>query len=224
MHLFISFKIKTPQFCSIKTILFNSNLILNQMKTIITLAVAAAIAIVVLNQCQNAEANNTSETISTNSVENAVKRGAYLVNAMGCDDCHTPKKMTEIGPEPDMDKRLMGHPSSEEYLVTDKKDMALKQNVAVFSAGMTAIAGPWGVSYAANLTPDDTGIGTWTEAQFMKAIREGKSKGLDGARPLLPPMPWQVYRNLTEDDLKAIFAFLKSIKPQQNVVPNPKGW
>jgi cytochrome c553 len=87
---------------------------------------------------------------------------------------------------------------------------------------LTAAIGPWGISYAANLTPDDTGTGNWTEAQFMKAIREGKSKGLDGARPLLPPMPWEVARNMSDEDLKAVFAYLQSVKPIKNVVPNPK--
>ena len=101
----------------------------------------------------------------------------------------------------------------------DKKKLISEQHVAVFSPGLTAIAGEWGVSYAANLTPDDTGIGAWTESQFFKAIREGKSKGLDGTRPLLPPMPWQVYRNMTDEDLKSVFAYLKTVKPIKNVVP-----
>jgi hypothetical protein len=87
---------------------------------------------------------------------------------------------------------------------------------------MTAAAGPWGVSYAANITPDDTGMGAWTEAQFIKAIREGKSKGMEGTRPILPPMPWPLYRSMTDDDLKAVYAYLKTIKPIKNVVPAPK--
>ena len=84
---------------------------------------------------------------------------------------------------------------------------------------MTAAAGPWGVSFAANLTPDQSGIGTWTEEQFKKALTQGKFKGLDGARILLPPMPWFNFTELKDEDTKAIFAYLKSLPPVKNVVP-----
>ena len=85
--------------------------------------------------------------------------------------------------------------------------------------GLTTAVGPWGTSFAANLTPDETGIGNWSEAQFLKAIKEGKFKGMENTRPLLPPMPWTEYRNFPDEDLKAIFAYLKTIKPIDNVVP-----
>ncbi len=84
----------------------------------------------------------------------------------------------------------------------------------------TAWAGPWGISYTANLTPDqNTGLGIWTEDMFIKAIREGKHMGT--SRPILPPMPWPAFRNYSDDDLKAIFAYLKSIPPIANHVPDP---
>jgi mono/diheme cytochrome c family protein len=150
-----------------------------------------------------------------------VQRGEYLVGIVGCDDCHTPKTMTPQGPVPDMSRRFMGHPADELFVSDDKKNMIATQHVAVFSPGMTAIAGPWGVSYAANITSDATGIGAWSEAQFIKAIREGKLKGLDGTRPLLPPMPWPVYAKMTDEDLKAMYAYLKTVKPIRNVVPMP---
>lgn len=89
----------------------------------------------------------------------------------------------------------------------------------MFSLTGTAIAGPWGVSYAANLTSDETGIGNWTEQQFFKAFRQGKYKGLDNSRTLLPPMPWQMYSQVTDADVSAIFAYLKSTTPVDNVVP-----
>lgn len=89
------------------------------------------------------------------------------------------------------------------------------------SPDLTAAAGPWGISYAANITSDETGIGAWKEEQFKKSVREGKLKGLDGARPLLPPMPWQNFRKLTDLDLKAIYTFLQSTTPVKNVVPQP---
>jgi len=194
------------------------------MKQFALVAIAAAL-LFALAYCtqKNSESTTTSDSAATAaSTADLLKRGEYLVTVMVCDDCHTPKKMTEHGPEPDFSRRLMGHPADEVFVSDDLKNKLIReQHVAVFSGGLTGIAGPWGVSYAANLTPDDTGTGNWTEAQFIKAIREGKSKGLDGTRPLLPPMPWQQYRHLTDDDLRAIFTYLKSLPPVKNVVPNP---
>ncbi|MCO6490063.1 MAG: c-type cytochrome [Phaeodactylibacter sp.] len=152
------------------------------------------------------------------SKEQQVARGQYLVTISGCNDCHSPKKMTPHGPEPDPDRLLSGHPQNEPLAQVDTADL---RNWALFSPGLTAAVGPWGVSYAANLTSDDTGIGLWSEEQFIKCIREGKYKGLDGSRPLLPPMPWPNFAQMTDDDLKAVFAYLKSTKPVRNIVPVP---
>ena len=90
------------------------------------------------------------------------------------------------------------------------------------SPDMTAAAGPWGISFAANLTPDETGIGSWTFEQFKTAMTQGKYKGMENGRPLLPPMPWFNFTEMKDEDLRAIFAYLKSIKPVKNVVPPPK--
>ena len=145
-----------------------------------------------------------------------IERGKYLTTVSGCHDCHTPKVMTPAGPELDTTRLLSGHPKD------DKVPAVIKtQDWVLFSNDLTAAAGPWGVSYSANLTPDDTGIGNWTFEQFKTAIREGKSKGLQGSRPLLPPMPWQMIRNMTDTDLKSIFAYLKSLPPIDNLVPAP---
>jgi cytochrome c553 len=189
----------------------------------ILLAVISAALMLNLAFCAKDTPNQTPADINKAAANaDLVKRGEYLVSIIGCDDCHTPKKMTEHGPEPDMSHRLMGHPAQELYTSDEEKSKLIKeQQVAIMSPGLTAFAGLWGVSYAANLTPDDTGTANWTEAQFFKAIREGKSKGMDGTRPLLPPMPWQMYRNIKDEDLRAIFAFIKSLPPVKNVVPNP---
>jgi hypothetical protein len=161
-----------------------------------------------------------TETVKTElSSDELVKKGAYLVQVMGCNDCHSPKKMTDQGPIPDPAFLLSGHPASEPIAKIDKKQT---QDWVLFSMGMTAIKGPWGMSFAANLTPDDTGIGNWTFENFKKALKEGKSKGLDGSRMLLPPMPWQNFVNLKDEDAKAIFTYLKSLKPIRNLVPAPK--
>ena len=175
-----------------------------------------------LTNCQQQPAEKTDTADTATAKESPVQRGEYLSNILGCDDCHTPKNMTPQGPVPDMARRFMGHPAEEPFAADDMKKQISERFVAVFSPGMTAAAGPWGITYAANITPDDTGIGTWTEAQFIKAIREGKSKGMDGTRPILPPMPWPGYAKMTDDDLKALFAYMKTMKPIKNVVPQPK--
>ena len=145
-----------------------------------------------------------------------VAHGEYLVNILGCTDCHTPKKMTEQGPVPDMDKYLMGFDASRP-LPPIPKSVPLGPWV-LFSGELTSAVGPWGTSYSANLTPHETGIGTWTLGQFKKALREAKYKGLDNSRPIMPPMP-QHYSYLTDEDVEAVFEYLKTIQPIENRVP-----
>jgi len=145
------------------------------------------------------------------------ERGKYLVTAMGCNDCHTPWKMGPNGPEPDMTRFLSGHPEDAKLGPVPKP-----QGGWLFagSADFTAWAGPWGISYTANLTPDqNTGLGIWTEQIFVDAIRLGKHMGK--TRPILPPMPWPAFKNLSDDDLKAIFAYLRTIPAITNHVPDP---
>jgi hypothetical protein len=147
----------------------------------------------------------------------SVARGKYLVNAMGCDDCHTPLKMGANGPEPDMTLRLSGHPAS---ITLPPPPPPSGQWVGAVSATNTAFAGPWGVSYTRNLTPDKaTGLGEWTEQQFVDTIRTGRRQGR--GREILPPMPWPVFKNLNDADLKGMFAYLKTLKPIENKVPEP---
>jgi cytochrome c553 len=193
------------------------------MKAKTFLVLSSLLAVVFwLSNCQQQSAEKPAAAKANFDKEAQVKRGEYLINFALCDDCHTPKIMTPHGPQMDMSRRFSGHPAEETFDTSGMKDLVSKRFVAVFSPGLTATIGPWGVSYAANLTPDDTGTGNWTEAQFVKAIREGKSKGMDGARPLLPPMPWEVVRNMSDEDLKAMFAYLRTVTPVKNVVPNPK--
>lgn len=145
-------------------------------------------------------------------------RGKYLVSIMGCNDCHTPWHMGANGPEPDMSRMLSGHPQD---LVMPAAP-ALGQGPWQWAAAgtNTAFAGPWGVSFTANLTPDaETGLGKWTEETFIQAIRTGKHEGQ--GRPILPPMPWPQYRNATDDDLRSVFMYLKTIPAIKNRVPLP---
>lgn len=146
-----------------------------------------------------------------------VQRGEYLVSAMGCHDCHTPWKLGPRGPEPDMSRALTGHPAD---MVMPPPKLPEGPWLWMGAATNTAFAGPWGVSFTANLTPDDeTGLGKWTEDMFITALRTGRHEGK--GRPILPPMPWPMIRNLNDDDLKGIFAYLQSLKPVRNRVPAP---
>jgi hypothetical protein len=145
-----------------------------------------------------------------------VERGKYLVTIMGCNDCHTPWKLGPNGPEPDMTRMLSGHPEQIGPLAAVRAPEGW-----AWSAGPTntSFSGDWGVSYTANLTPDrNTGLGIWTEDMFIGAIRTGRHMGV--SRPINPPMPWPMYRNATDDDLKAVFAFLRTIPPVTNHVPD----
>lgn len=151
--------------------------------------------------------------------ESQVKWGEHIVTIGGCHDCHTPKKMGPMGPEDDSTRLLSGHPA--DMPVPDVDRAMIESKGLVTTQTLTSWVGPWGVSFSANLTSDTTGIGAWKEEQFFMAIREGKYKGLAGSRPLLPPMPWHMYRHMTDDELKAVFAYLKSTKPIVNVVPAP---
>lgn len=149
--------------------------------------------------------------------DSQVKWGEHLVKIMGCGECHTPKKMSPTGPVADNSIMLSGHPAQMPPPDVDRKEMESKG--LFVSQTLTAWVGPWGISYAANLTPDETGIGNWQEINFITALREGKYKGIPGGRSLLPPMPWEFYKDMSDDEIKAIFAYLKSIKPVKNLVP-----
>ncbi len=134
----------------------------------------------------------------------AIEHGKYLVTISGCNDCHTPLKMGPQGPEPDMSRMLSGHPAGLAMPSPPKLD---QQWMWAGSSSMTAFVGPWGVDYAPNLTPDEeTGIGAWDAALFIAAIRNGKIMG--AGRPIMPPMPWQGIAKMTDEDLKAVFAYL----------------
>jgi cytochrome c553 len=177
----------------------------------IYLVVGASLLLAACNSSQPAPAATAAAPKLTQ-----VERGEYLVETSACNDCHTPVKMGPNGPEPDMSRMLSGHPET----VKLSKPPALTGTwMAAASTTFTAWVGPWGISYTANLTPDPSGLSAWTEDIFIKAIREGKHMGT--SRPILPPMPWPVYRNMKDEDLKAIFAYLKTIPAISNHVPDP---
>jgi mono/diheme cytochrome c family protein len=117
-----------------------------------------------------------------------ITKGRYLVQIMSCGDCHTPGQS-------------YGEPDS----------------ARAFAGSELGWKGPWGVRYAANLTPDlDTGIGYWTAAELATTLRTGKRP--DG-RAIGSPMPMANIMQLTPDDADAIAAFLLSLRPVRHEVP-----
>lgn len=146
-----------------------------------------------------------------------VARGEHLVITSGCHDCHTPLAMGPQGPEPDMTRKLSGHPEAMQLPPAPAPQGPWLTAVA---ATNTAWSGPWGTSFTANLTPDpDTGLGKWTFENFKQTIRTGRHMGR--GRPILPPMPIPMYKNFTDDELSAIYAYLRTIPAIENRVPDP---
>jgi hypothetical protein len=187
---------------------------------LIFLVLAATSYALYITACTNSnQKSNTDNAVVAAKPEDIVNHGKYLVTVMGCNDCHSPKRMGANGPEVIPELMLSGYPSDRP--IVKFEDKMIKTGFAMFYPDLTAAAGPWGVSFAANLTPDETGIGTWTEEQFKNAFMHGKYMGLEGTRMLLPPMPWFNFTSLTNDDAHAIFMYLKSIKPVKNAVPPP---
>jgi hypothetical protein len=172
-----------------------------------------AIAVGLLSACERGAAVGMKENPGS---ADPVKRGEMLVRVGGCNDCHTPFKLGPNGPEPDMTRMLSGHPEALKLAAPP----ALNDDWAwAGSATNTAYAGPWGITYAINLTPDaETGTGKWTEQTFVQALKTGKHLGV--SRPIMPPMPWPAYAQYPEDDLKAMFAYLRSLPPIKNRVPD----
>lgn len=178
----------------------------------IAIAIVAVLVFTQIN-CSGREENKQM------TQQELVVRGKYLVTTGGCDDCHSPKIYSPNGPVPDSTRSLSGFQHGEKLPALDVKYVAPGNWVATES-NFSAWVGPWGISYASNLTPDnETGIGTVTEEMFIKSLREGKLKGV--GRPLLPPMPWPTIGQMTDEDLKAIYTYLKTIRPIHNEVPQP---
>jgi mono/diheme cytochrome c family protein len=174
----------------------------------------------------NSETNNDTTMVQAappayGGFESQVAWGKHLVTIGGCNDCHTPKKMGPHGPEDNMDIALSGSPSQLPIPVVDRKDIESKGLMVMGNS--LSFVGPWGVSYAANLTSDSTtGIGNWTIEQFKNVFKTGKYGGAPGGRDLLPPMPWQNVAQMTDEELEAVFAYLQSTKPIHNIVPQPQ--
>lgn len=191
---------------------------------VLTTCIAAFFAIMLVFSCNDSTDSTEDDKKEGDqpkemSESDKIKRGDYIMTIAGCHDCHSPKKFGPHGFTLDSTKLLSGHPANSPYPPLDKKALQPGNWVLIYP-DITAFVGPWGMSFAANLTPDTaTGIGNWTEATFMKALRTGKHMGLDEGRPIMPPMPWEMVARMTDEDLKSVFAFLRSIPAVSNRVP-----
>lgn len=163
-------------------------------------------------------ASSEESRLDTAAPNEKVERGKYLVTIAGCNDCHTPLKMGPAGPEPDISRMLSGHPETMD--LPPAPTLPAGPWLVTVAATNTAWSGPWGVSYTANLTPDsETGLGKWTLRNFMDTLRTGRHMGR--GRAILPPMPIPMYKHFTDQDMDAIFTYLRSIPAVKNRVPEP---
>src|SRR5688500_15271771 len=184
------------------------------MKSIIALVVLI-IAMPLVTGCTEEMSAKPSQP--QNTAAQRIERGEYLVNLGGCNDCHTPWVMGPNGPAPDMTRALSGHPANLVMPTPPKMDGPWVWSAAGTN---TAFAGPWGISYGRNLTPDQvSGLGIWTEAMFLKTMRLVRHMRV--SRPILAPMPWENLNHLTDEDLMSIYAYLRTVKPVRNEVPDP---
>lgn len=192
----------------------------NLLKTAVPLLLFTIIA----PSCGNKETKEKEEDISAirnQETEDLATRGSYLVTIGQCNDCHSPKIMSAKGMEIDSTRMLSGHPASEPMMPI-VGNPAQPGNWILLYPDITAFVGPWGASFPANLTPDSaTGLGAWTEETFIRTLRTGKHLGEANGRDILPPMPWFNIAKLKDEDLKSVFAFLRTLPPISNKVPAP---
>jgi hypothetical protein len=186
-----------------------------KIKKILISTVILCFSVFLNSSCKSRTKPENSDIISSN--DQVVQRGKYLVSVIGCRDCHSPKRMGTNGVEDIPDRMLSGAQSDSQMPVVDKNALRSGWELATLDANITV--GPWGISFAANITSDPSGIGSWPEENFIRAMKKGKYKGIEGGRTLLPPMPWDDFANCSDDDVKAIYAYLKSTRPVHNVVP-----
>jgi len=178
--------------------------------------VAVALALFVLTAAVSTRGACAEESAAGGNAAK-VERGRYLVVFGGCNDCHTPWILGENGPEPDMTRMLSGHPAG---MALPPAPQLPEPWVGAVAATNTAWSGPWGVSFTKNLTPDkETGLGGWTEKEFIDTLRNGRERGI--GREILPPMPWPGYGKASDEDLSAIWAYLQTIPAISNRVPDP---
>ncbi len=146
--------------------------------------------------------------------------GQAIVEGWNCSFCHTPQIKGPDGKSMPDPKRLMsGHPADEkiptvpDMVITSPEWMEFLDNLdsTVWATDNLLI-------FSANLTPDDeTGIGTWTEVEFVETIREGRHRGIE--RRIKYPMPWRELSEVSDEELLSVYEYLMSLEPVDNKVP-----
>lgn len=192
----------------------------SKMPLIYGALLAATFFTATIDSCDSNNSNRTD--IPARTQEQMVAQGKYLVETADCNDCHTPLKFTANGPVPDSTRYLSGVSQDAITPTTfDEKEMSMVNAGGMITFPNGAFAGAWGISFPSNLTPDSTtGLGGWTADIFIRAIRHGKYQGVMSGRDMMPLMPWQNFKNFTDEDLEAIFAFLQTIPAVHNRVPS----
>lgn len=200
---------------------------MNMKSKTLQITVVVLLVMAIIAACSDAGSNDKEtkkddiSTIRKKEKDELIARGKYLVTVSGCNDCHSPKIMTPMGPIPDTTRLMSGYPS-EKGIPTLSEALAKDQSWVKMSHDVTAFAGPWRMTFGANLTPDEaTGIGNWTEEVFVKTIRTGKHLGQEGGRPVMPPMPWYMIAKMTDEDLSSMYQYLMSLPAISNRVPAP---
>jgi hypothetical protein len=192
---------------------------LRKNKLIKTAMVLPVLVAVMITSCKDVTKKEVA-SLKPLTDEEHILRGQYLVTIGGCHDCHSPKIFGPQGMEFDPSKLLSGHPEGSPLPSIDLKALEPGQWVA-FLPDLTGGIGPWGLTFARNLTPHETGIKGWTFDTFVKIFRTGKHMGAEQGRPVLPPMPWFNLMDAPEEDLKSIYLYLNSLPPINNHVPAP---
>src|SRR5207249_10927311 len=178
------------------------------MKTRLGSSLAVYALAIVLGMCVSLSQSAGQATKA--GTASAVERGKYLVSITGCHDCHSPKK--DAAGHVDETRPLSGRPATTPAPSTTAGEIHT-------ALDLTAWTGPWGTTYASNLTPDTTtGLlaRRYDEASFVAVFRTGKKPNGVG---ILPPMPYAMYANMTDVDLTSIWAYLQTIKPVCNKHP-----
>lgn len=198
---------------------------MNMKSKTLQITVVVLLVMAIIAACSDAGSNDKEtkkddiSTIRKKEKDELIARGKYLVTVSGCNDCHSPKIMTPMGPIPDTTRLMSGYPS-EKGIPTLSEALAKDQSWVKMSHDVTAFAGPWRMTFGANLTPDEaTGIGNWTEEVFVKTIRTGKHLGQEGGRPVMPPIPWYMIAKMTDEDLSSMYQYLMSLPAISNRVP-----
>jgi len=146
--------------------------------------------------------------------------GEAIVEGWNCSFCHTPQiKGPDGKPMPDPKRLMSGHPADDQ--IPEVPDMVISSSEwmeFLDNLDSTVWATDNLLIFSANLTPDDeTGIGTWTEVEFVETIRQGRHRGIE--RRINYPMPWRELSEVSDEELLSVYEYLMSLEPVNNKVP-----